>query len=631
MKSIIKYIRIPGFLIIFLFSACGEDFLERYPLDSMSDATFFNSANDLKVLANGFYRMLPRYHYQRGGMAHDGNNMDVASDILAFASPNGNLMRRGASGQAPDADGTWNSSWDWIRQINYLIKNADRVPNRGMEVSHYIGEGYFFRAWVYYGMLTTYGDVPFITTVLGTSDEELYRTRDSRHDVARGIIKDLDSAIVNLSWKGQGPASGAGRVNKESAIVLKARVALFEGTWERYHSRAGTPFAVSGKTGEDLLQLVAPAVQELINHQGTNIFTNGGPLNEPYNQLRSQLDGTQVPGVFLYRVYDATQIVGHNFFDKVVNAPSFTDRIVNAYLDKDGMPQALSALPIDHKSLYSQGANLDPRFRQTIWTPDKGPMYEIPGFAGATFIPLARYPHVSISQNDYWAETGYRAWKGAILDAFEWRNGSTDDVLLRYAEALLAYAEAKAILGTINQADLDMTVNLLRDRVGMAHINLAEVNSWPGSLYTAQEAYDPSEPNIVNEIRRERLVELCWEGRRLNDLKRWAVYEDAINGYRPKGAHIDQFLNYWNSADSLVNDGYNASDAAGLAITIGDRLEVDGEGYLNPFYTTPEFDEGGEGYYIDPDRDYLSPIPRAQIDLYQEKGGITLAQNPGWF
>ncbi len=631
MKAIIKYISIIGLLMTFFFSSCNEDFLERYPLDAMSDVTYFNSANDLKVLANGFYRIFPRYHYQQGGNAHDGNRMDTPSDILVTASPNGTLMRRGSSGQAPDADNTWNSSWDWIRQINYLIENADRVSPRDVEVNQYIGEGYFFRAWVYYSMLVSYGDIPFITNVLGTSDEELYRSRNSRYDVAMGMIQDLDSAIVNLSWKGEGPAAGGGRLNKESAIVMKARVALFEGTWERYHSRAGTPFAVTGKNGDDFLAMVAPAVDKLISYVGNNIFMDGGPLNEPYNQIRSQLDGSQVPGVFLYRVYDATQIVGHNFFDKVINAPSFTDRMVNAYLDKEGKPQLLSGLPINDKSLYSLGANLDPRFKQTIWTPDKGPMLKIPGFETATFLPFARYPHISISQYDYWAETGFRAWKGAILDGTEWRNGSVDDVLLRYAEALLAHAEAKAILGTINQTDIDNTVNLLRDRVGMAHMDLVEVSSWPVSLYSTQDAYDPSESNIVNEIRRERLVELTWEGRRLNDLKRWAVYADAINGYKPKGTHVDQFLNYFNNADSLINDGYSAADVAGLALTVGDRLKVDNEGYINPFYTSPDFDESGEGYYIDPDRDYLSPIPRSEIDLYKEKGGVTLTQNPGWF
>src|SRR5690606_15485449 len=158
--------------------------------------------------------------------------------------------------------------------------------------------------WHYYNLLAEFGDVPIILKPLNISDEqELYRPRDSRHDVARQIIHDLDSAIVNLAWKGSGEAR-SGRINREAAIVMKAKVALFEGTWEHYHSVRSTVFAVPGEDGTEFLQLIEPAVQELINHQGTAIYRNGGLLDEPYNQLFAVEDGHAAAGVFWFRAYD---------------------------------------------------------------------------------------------------------------------------------------------------------------------------------------------------------------------------------------------------------------------------------------------------------------------------------------
>ncbi len=485
MKLSLKYSWILIIIISMSFYSCVEDFLERYPLDAMTDATYFTSPNDLKVMANGFYRLLPRYHFQGQGNGAQNNNLDANTDIQVGTGPSGFLFQRGNGGQAPATDGTWNGNFNWIRQINYLINNARRVP-AGTEANQYTGEAYFFRASVYLRMLERYGDVPIYTEVLETDSEELYKERDSRYDVAKFIIQDLDSAIANMGWKNSA-FSTAGRVNKESALVMKARVALYEGTWERYHGIKNTPFAVESHDGTEFLQIVEPTIQELISHQGASLFTSGGPFNEAYNQLFSQQDASSSEGVFLYRIYDTNEIVGHNFYDLVVdNAQAATWKLVHNYLDKDGVPQELSSLPIDETSLNSLGENLDPRFRQTIWTPDRGPQQKISGYETApTTLPL-RYPQINNAFSANYTSTGLRRWKGAILDANEWRNGSVDEVLIRYAEGLLALAEAKSILGTINQSDLDKTVNVLRARVGMTPMLLSEVNSWPMSFVSGE-------------------------------------------------------------------------------------------------------------------------------------------------
>ncbi|WP_215225090.1 RagB/SusD family nutrient uptake outer membrane protein [Echinicola shivajiensis] len=625
MKSRLIYIWILLVAFVISISSCREDFLERYPLDQMTDATFFTSANDLKVMVNGFYRLFPRYHFQQGGNAHNGY-LDANTDIQVGTGPSGSLMQRGSSGQAPATDGFWNGSFSWIRQINYLITNAERVPS-DIEADQYIGEAHFFRAWVYFNMLQRYGDVPIYTEVLETDSEALYRTRNSRYDVAKFILQDLDIAIEKMDWKNSVFAK-QGRVNRESAIVMKARVALYEGSWEHYHGAKSTPFAVNGKDGKEFLQMVEPTIQELIDHQGAALFSNGGPLNEAYNQILSQKDASSSEGVFLYRIYDVNEIVGHNFYDKVVDNPqSPTKKLVDNYLDKNGVPQELSSLSIDPQRLNSLGENLDPRFRQSIWTPDRGPQNQLVGFESQA-LPL-RYPTINNIFTANYSSTGFRVWKGAIFDANEWRNGSVDDVLIRYAEGLLALAEAKAILGTLNQSDLDKTVNILRDRVGMAPMVLSEVNSWPIS-YSAKNGFDPAESNIVNEIRREREVELVFEGHRERDLKRWAIFHDVINGWKPKGAYSQEFVDYFNDPSKLTADGLGPVDAQKYGLTLGVNYDVHEDGFLNPFYVNPDFNESGEGYFVEPGRAYLSAIPKNEIDLYME-AGVELTQNPGWF
>ncbi|MCG8513022.1 MAG: RagB/SusD family nutrient uptake outer membrane protein, partial [Halanaerobiales bacterium] len=195
MKKNIQYKWFFGVLILCMLIACNDDFLERYPLDSMSDATFFTSANDLKAFTAGFYKQLPLYEHWENNKGLDHN-----TDMVIQQNPAENLMQQGASGQAADFEDVnknWNRHWDWIRQFNYFLENAYKVSPMDAAARHYTGEGYFWRARRYYHMLVDYGDVPIIKEALNVDSEKLYKTRDSRYDVAKFIMEDLDSAIVN--------------------------------------------------------------------------------------------------------------------------------------------------------------------------------------------------------------------------------------------------------------------------------------------------------------------------------------------------------------------------------------------------------------------------------------------------
>lgn len=627
-------------------AACSKDFLNKQPLDAVNASNFFKTASDLQIFTNGFYsRLAPQYNTQGGTGTVSGGNSNLALDantdlMIVQTSVTGSLYQWTNSSVASSTNGSWSGAYSNIRTTNYFLHYANLNAEKTDAANHYMGEGYFFRAWEYFRLLKNFGGVPIITELLTNTDtDKLYAPRNSRYEVAKLILADLDSAINKLHWKGQGQAAIAGRLNKESALTLKARVALYEGTWEYYHGRKNSPFAATGKDGKEFLELVEPAVQQLITRHGTKIFMGAGDKNQAYNQLFAQKDLSNVDGVFLYKVYDASLLaLSHNFFFKILDSgPSITDHLVDMYLRKDGTTQSPSASYT--YTLNQLGSDLDPRFRQTVWTSDRGPLNQLPG-RGGDGVPF-RYPVIA-SQAPYtsigFTSTGYRNFKGAVF-AQEATKGETDDVLMRYEESLLTLAEAKAILGTISQGDIDKTVNVIRNRVGMIPLNL---NAIPTNSYREELGFDASQSAIINEIRRERTVELALEGFRLDDLKRWAVYDKVINGYQPKGALLTEFTNYFNRTEAQIaldkgsdatlysqirKDGYTLAEFKKL--DQGVNVSSFPDGRMNPWFNQADFRVGGRGLYIDGNRDYLSSVPQNEISLY-EANGVKLEQNPGW-
>ncbi|NOR75090.1 MAG: RagB/SusD family nutrient uptake outer membrane protein [Draconibacterium sp.] len=623
-----KFRKIKKYLLILMaviagFS-CNDDFLDRSPLDASSEETYFTKSSDLESYMNGLYGAVIRNVSGNRWTALSG-----ASDDLVTFSPNGALNKRSATGQAPETSGTWNNGFTNIREVNYFLVNSHKVSPLDDIAKHYIGEAYYSRAYIYFNLLRSFGDIPHIGDVLETDSEDLYKARDSRDYVATQIIADLDSAIVNLSWKGIGAAVAA-RINKEAALVLKTRVGLYEGSWEKYHGEKNTPFAVSGNDGSAFLQAAVEAGEMLIDKQGTNIYI-GGPEWE-YSQLFTLHDYKNTAGAYLYKVYDPGFSLIHDWHGYDVSGwyAGLTKELLDQYLMTDGKPASISAVGFDEKKMNSVVENKDPRLGQCVWNPAKGKFSEL--FAGT----LAQHnysttmPGLIINQQRYPTPTGYRIWKGTIFDASEWRNGKTDDLIIRYGEGLLNYIEAKAILGSVTQTDIDKTVNVLRNRVGMTPMNLGDINGW-GVTYNAKDGYDVGAPNILNEIRRERRVELLMEGFRADDIKRWALMDEVFNNTKPTGAHLKEFLDYWNDADTLLADGFKYNPPELVTLTVGVDIDTFENGFINPFWQHADFNINGEGYYIDPTRDYLNAIPSQEITIYESKGGVTLEQNPGWF
>ncbi len=245
---------------VLLLNACKKGFLDRAPLDRISDAEYWKTTNDLQLYCNGFYsRMLPIYN-GFGNIGIYGLDADYGSnDMIEMAyntALNGErtVPSTGPSTTPVNSIVGWSvTDWGHIRNVNYFLANYTRVSADAAAVNPFVGEALFFRAWFYFGMMKSYGALPWINKPLLTTDTSLiFGARLPRNIIADSILADLDRAIAFLPTKTKALPQ---RVTKEIAMAFQSRVALFEGTWEKYH--AGTPFGVSGSNGSQYLTKAA--------------------------------------------------------------------------------------------------------------------------------------------------------------------------------------------------------------------------------------------------------------------------------------------------------------------------------------------------------------------------------------
>src|SRR5680860_150333 len=246
-----KKIKLGLLALVFLFGACNKDFLELYPLDEISSESFWKTANDVKLYTNTFY---PQVFSVSGSDRYEeifSEEIDTDDMVFVFASP-----RLRGSRQIPATGG-----WDYgrIRSLNYFLENYKTVEDDFDQYKAQVGEIRFFRAYTYFDLVKSYGDVPWIGKTLTLDSEELNSVRSPRNVVIDSIIADLDIAIDLLP---AGNIDGKTRLNKNIAKLFKARVGLFEGTWEKYHD--GTVFGVANSDPEKYLSMAVTESADII-------------------------------------------------------------------------------------------------------------------------------------------------------------------------------------------------------------------------------------------------------------------------------------------------------------------------------------------------------------------------------
>ncbi|TSJ44449.1 RagB/SusD family nutrient uptake outer membrane protein [Mucilaginibacter corticis] len=548
-----------GVLILTFTVSCKKN-LNLVSKDSVTDATFWKQGSDFKLAANYLYNGLDRLGTE-----------DLQSDI-AFANPNpvsnGTLL-------APETDDNWTNDYIYIRSANNIIAKA--AGSADAEIKRYAAEAKFFRAFYYWKLLRVYGGVPLITKVLTTDDPALFSPRSSRIETADLILKDLTEAAADLPLQTALAAADIGRITKGAAQGLAARVALFEGTWEKFRGDA---------SATKYLDAAISNSSAVMSSNAYALYTGSGAQSYRYLFIEAGDDSKEC---ILDRRY-ARGILGQSYpYDLDGSGYNPTRKMADLYLDKNGLPITSPGTVFQgYATFVSEFQNRDPRMTQTMIIPGT---LTIRPFYGAT--KVANWPNTP--QRNF--NTGYILYKYMSEDVVANNSSQQGDNsifdfdrhLIRYAEILLIYAEASYEKNSsISDADLDLSINKIRSRVGMPNLTNAFVTA--------------NGLNMRTEIRRERTVELCLEGFRYDDLRRWKTAETEL-----------------------------PQDIKGIKIT-GSEWATRAP-YNDPVYTS-KVDANGfliaeKNRKFDPSKDYLQPLPTKEVAFYATNGKV-LAQNPGW-
>lgn len=602
------------YIILFLpllvvLTACDD--LDRYPQDAVSSQSYFQTASQLQQYTNQFYSIMPGA----------GSLYEEVSDLLALTT----LANEATGTRSIPADAS-SSSWTWgtLRHINYFLEHVNQCSDLTAR-NHYTGVALFFRAYFYYDKVRRFGDVPWIDHTPGNNDTVLYQARDSRTLIMQHVVNDLDSAIVLM----QDEKHSAYAVNRYTAMALKSRACLFEGTFCKYHTELPLPADVNRDSYcQYMLTQAANAAQKLISEGGYTLYNVG---TQPYRDMFMMNDLRLCPEMIMARAYDSSMGLKHNVCGYTTSLstgrPGFTKRLVNQYLCQDGT-RFTDKPNYEKLSMGPEMNNRDPRMEQTIFRP--GHYIRL----GKTEVE-AYDPRISI--------TGYQLIKYVTEEAHDTYNNSDNDMpLFRLAEVYLNYAEAKAELGESGQ-DIENAINALRDRVSMPHLSAAAANANPcpymESLYPNVDK--GGNKGLILEIRRERAVELVLEGHRYWDLMRWKegkAFEQPYFGFSVPGVSKNAedengFMDMSGFGDFdmciWIND-YPFSFGEISYYEANKELQLDkvvDNTYQSGFILadgTP--DNLTAGRHWNENKDYLYPIPVQERVLTSGK----LSQNPGW-
>ncbi len=581
------------FLVLMGFISCEQ--LDLTPKDKISDTDYFKNATELELFSNPFYNDLL-----------DKSPFDERSDILVTAILN-EIMVGGNRRTVPASGGGWN--WGTLRRINTLLENIDKCEDQEAVVK-YTAVARFFRAYFYFDKVRHFGDSPWYDMQLSSTDEALYKPRDSRELILTKMIEDVDYAIKNLP-SGKSPY----RVNRWSALALKSRFCLFEGTFRKYHN-----ITLEGNGFNYYLDLAAKAAQEVIEKGPYKIYSTGNP-DKDYLMLFAQ-PNANIDEYILSIKFDYALGIRNNAsaFTLLTSQgrPGLTRKFVNTYLMIDGS-RFTDQQGWETMSFNDETSNRDPRMKQSMRTPGYTRINQTKILAPDLNVAITGYQPIKFVQDP------------ASNSNNNDRTGSSDvDMpVFRYAEVLLNYAEAKAELGTLTQNDIDISIKKLRDRVNMPNLNMSEANSHPDE-YLASATYgypSVSGPNmgVILEIRRERAIELLQEGLRFSDLRRWksgSSIDQPITGMYFEGpGEYDLSGNGKTDLILYLKGTEKPKEQEGVSIYELDKdiILTEGiKGYLH-------YHKNAERNGFNEERDYLYPIPIDERTL-----NPNLTQNPGW-
>lgn len=550
--------------------------LDLDPKDQIADGNYWQEASDFKLFANQFYGWTRDF----SNSVYDAPHSDKRSDLILDKS--GTNVYSNGTNSIPTGDNNYTDNYNRIRRTNILLQKADSYGNQS-DIEQYIGEAKFFRAYCYFELLQLYGDVIITKKPLDVTDPEMKVARNDRSEVVDFMIQDLKDAA------GQLPLTSAvenGRVGSEGAWAFLSRVALYEGTWQKFRGNEAR--------GKELLDVAAKAAKEVINSKNFSLYTPAilGDSAQKYmfilEDVKSNpaglLKASNTEYIFSRHHDETLNPIGKNITKEcLANAQQIAQKFAALYLCQDG-------LPIEKSSLYlfkvdgiiaHEYQNRDNRMLYTLCVPG-GYYWSNENSRVNWTSDAADKASASIKGYSPANGSGYANQKWAAERKVQTNSEGYDYPVIRYAEVLLNYAEAVYERDdAISDDDLNISLNLVRNRINKSMPKLSN------NLVTANGL------NMREEIRRERTVELFNEGFRIDDLKRWKTAETEMPkdflGIKWTGT---EYATKWPNVSYAKNsDGY-------IILETGRKWES---------------------------KHYLYPLPTDQLQL-----NPNLKQNPGW-
>ena len=667
MKSIINRIFIASALT-FSLSACS-DFLNKEPLSQGTEAIVFKTPEHFEQAA---YYLYDLYGW-------DYNAMDRNLDISGLGSNGG--------GTAPESSGSWGGPYGQIRDCNILLEKAEEYAGDKNAISHAVGTAHFFRAWQYFKLLKTYGGVPIADHSLDLTDPTLQAPRNSRYEVANFIINDLKEAVKLLTKEKDIPDADKGKISKEAAQSFLARVALYEGTWEKYvpsigydldgdgtNSGAGTAKPEGYPSVTELLTLAKTMSKDVITEAETGTFKLWNECDSLSYYYLFNIDDAEsnIPNFkgkgkatnkefIIYRKYDfniakPNKNISHTVI--VGLATSISQQFGESFLCRNGLPIRISYTGNmanaqnnpqfeGYKTFVGEYRNRDYRFISCTYIPDRtfwssrvedgrqltatGKPYPDPVFPQNDEVYNPGDPAYSSScgvfkptlRNNSTA-SGYGSRKYLIEGANRPSNTeSADYPNLRLAEVHCIYAEATCELNGGNISDEDLDFSINKNR---ARARVAPLtNALIANVWDA--GYWDYEQNKT----------VCKKMNMLDEIRRERACELFGEGHRMDDlkrwgiAHINlvgQKLGHYVLGTAYETEKANSAQYFGEPCYYPEKYPLrygiyEGTGKNDPDYGRSIANDPTTLNFIQ--RDYLTPLPLDQMRL-----NTNLKQNPGW-
>jgi len=561
-----------------------EEYLDKQPQSAFPDSpSFWSGETALEMETNYFYAEFAGASY---GTAHNGGfyaesiSDDYEGGYSEFPS------------SIPSGAGVWSASYQEIRRANIILTRMQSMDISDEVRKHYEGFARFYRAMQHFDIVKSYGDCVWVDTEVDINDSTaLTQHRIDRAEVMKKVCEDLKFA-------GENCREGSNRVfGKYVAWAFLSRAALFEGTWQKYHNNntadAEYFLKIAKEAAEKVMESGRYQIQDNYGANYTSLSLNSNPEMILYCQFEYGSDLKKGHGLHGYST-SSTAIWG------------LTKSAVEAYPNSDGLPIHVSPLGYDDSTVEKAIRGRDARLTHNCC--DSILMVNTYGWLDGMNSTTAYWTTKFVNWNElYGTERNLAPYN------------DTDGPVYMYSEVLLNYAEACAELGQLDQAALDRSINILREKHGKipALTVAGSTLSVNGTTITKDPKNTFGVSDLIWEVRRERRCELMCDGFRYNDLRRWKMGELFDFSKNPDGfvgARVDALKVYYDATNKPSDKKFDEVKAGIFVYT------VDGKEYVSAF-NVPE-----NNRVFNPNKHYLSPLPSSVTRLNPN----LLPNNPGW-